>query len=539
MQIAILLIGTLMIALSILINTKIWDYTVDGNTYHKAILYFLSHGWNPLKESFFSYRDANFAFLDYITAPWYDAYPKLTETWGACLHYLMGTMEAGKSFNMIGILAAICIIYYYLSEMTKFSKWKNFVFGIFFVLNPISISQMFTYYNDAFLWEMWLICCIALIYLTCSHQTVQKCSVESYALIFLTIGIGLNTKFSALIFFGILCIVFFAYWCLKTIREKSGNKNWFYTVRKKFVFFVLSVCSAVLFVGTNSYVSNFLRYHNPIYGTFGEGSVDIITTMLAPVYCDIPKPFSFIASVFSKTSNSSTATEVLWKIPFTVSPEEIECTKLVDPRIGGWGILFSGIFLISIVILFFTLRKRFESDKHFREITLLLITINIIYIVAIPGLCWARYYIIPLYLPVLALIFLQENSDGKRFEKFVSVSIIVLLILNFCPNCQAIQQQYIGSKDNKVEYLKLQRIANDSLIQIDTTISDRREGIYLTIYDMGLTNIEFVDVENSEDWNMLYLPCLIPYRIISEQHKWDSIETALNSLCSKDMKITY
>lgn len=83
----------------------------------------------------------------------------------------------------------------------------------------------------------------------------------------------------------------------------------------------------------------------------GEGATDLITVQLPDVYQNMNNISRFICSLFSKTNGSKTIEQVEWKIPFTIYKSEFLPAHSCDVRTAGWGILFSGIFIISMAVI--------------------------------------------------------------------------------------------------------------------------------------------------------------------------------------------
>lgn len=81
-----------------------YDWSWDGNTYHKGIVAMLKNGWNPLAETFYAYTQNKFPFMDKATYTWYDTYPKGSEIWGGdCIIYR-------KTLNLAKVLMFYCLL---------------------------------------------------------------------------------------------------------------------------------------------------------------------------------------------------------------------------------------------------------------------------------------------------------------------------------------------------------------------------------------------------------------------------------------------
>ena len=422
------LTGTALAAACVLLCCLCYDWSYDGNAYHKAIVGLLRDGWRPLKESFYSFA-ANYDFLKNESATWFDAYPKATEIWGACVYALTGRIEAGKAFNLISIFALFFLCMALLSDGTALKTWQRALCAGALVLNPVSVSQCLTFYVDSFLWMMLLLFLAALLYLTLREK--GKYEKLCRYMLFVSISVGLNVKFSGLIFFGIPGLAFFLDWSISAIR-REGFRSAKGFIADRFLLFAASVLCGLLFIGCNSYVTNTIRYHNPLYTMIGEGSTELIVSQLPPAFVELSNAEQFIASLFSRFSNSMSLTSVQWKLPFTVYREEL--TAYVDTRIGGWGIFFSGILILSLAVLAAAAVKHRRERKKELETAGLLLAVALLQIVVVPGLFWARYFVGLTYVPAVALAVLftaaNRRSTGKKRSFLPSLLLAALLCLN-------------------------------------------------------------------------------------------------------------
>lgn len=455
------------------LSLRFYDPSWDGNNYHKCIVGFMKNGWNPLYETFYSFAEKNFPPMTAMTETWNDSYTKGSEIWGACLYALCGNIEAGKSFNLLSITGAFLICCALLAQTKALRPWQAALVTAVCVFNPISVSQCFTYYVDAFLWQMVLICLAAMTYLTL-YKNGKYSTVCKY-LIFLSINIGFNIKLSGLIFFAIPCLTFFVFWCIRAWRTglSAEVKR---TVRNLFLLFAGSVISGLVFTGATAYVTNLIRYKNPVYTMIGPGSSDIMTPNMPYMFREMSSPVRVVTSLFSILSNDWAAT-CQWKIPLFFYEGEVTTQRFFyDVRISGWGILFSGIFLIGIAVLAVAL---FKSWKHRASapslrfsLTCTLLAVLTVSICFVPSMWWARYNCALFYLPAAALCWLfvkAETAPSSSGKMFLAGIIVAFCFINIVP-C--------------LEYLPIQwsdcnRISNE-LDSLKTDTGDQPAAVCLT-----------------------------------------------------------
>ena len=484
----ITLFGISIIVLTIFLCNYFHDISFDGNTYHKTITGFMKNGWNPLYVTFYDFAKDFFPFVT-SKQTWYDAYPKGSEIWGACIYAITENIESGKNYNLISSLMVFFIGHAFLRSITSLRLWQVKVCAFFLAFHPVILAQMFTYYNDGFMWNIILVCIFACFYLTFSNSSVQE-QLVCFGIIFAAINVAFNIKFSAMIFLAFPCISMFVYWW---IRKEEYSRKFVY---HSFIVFIISVISALTITGSTSYMINVIRHQNPVYTMIGKGSTDIITAQTPLSYKKLSHFERFIGSMFSKTSNNQSISKIEWKIPFTYSQSEINYAKHVDTRIAGWGVLFSGILCLSIVVLVCTYTKwkrKKPRITHIISIFFLVILLNIFFV---PGMFWARYSVFFLYIPVCAVLFLfidYNESCNKHFYKIISAfTISGLLFLNLIPNILWLQKLYKISTRNANEIQQIKNLANISDLDVSFVgTGNTFFGRAFSLYDNGINRFNY------------------------------------------------
>ena len=181
------LIGICIVVISILVCGYSFDWGYDSNTYHKSVAGLLADGWNPLKMTFYEFA-SKYNFLQDITEPWYDSYPKATEIFQAVIYSLTNNIEMGKAYNIISIFSAFFICYSYIDEIKYLKKIDSIFLSIICAMNPVILIQSLTAYNDGFLWELVLLFGVALVYITL--ENTGKYKDLSFHIIFATVSLG-------------------------------------------------------------------------------------------------------------------------------------------------------------------------------------------------------------------------------------------------------------------------------------------------------------------------------------------------------------
>ncbi len=507
-------VGILIMAACMFVCMHVYDWTWDGNAYHKSMVGLLKNSWNPLALSFFDYAALNFPFIEGVAA-WYDAYPKGTEIFGACVYSITNNIESGKCFNLLSVVALFCISYAILKATNKLKNWQILCCISAAVLNPVIVIQCFTYYVDGFLGEILLLCLISLIYITFFKK--GKYAIACWYFIFVSINIGFNVKFSAIIFFAVLCLTFFCYWLVYAIKENVFLIKALTVVKYSFYLFAFSVLSGLFITGVTSYVINTIRYHNPLYVMIGSNANNGIIENLPVAFRNMSNIESFFISLFSRCSNNKAIENTELKLPMTFNVSDYYQAQLCDTRVAGWGILFSGIFVISMLVLSIYLLKKDVLLERINKLTTVLLMVFFVSVAIIPALCWARFCIPLFWIPcgVLIYIFLNSNNikSGLCYMTFVAGLIITLLFLNLLPT---LDKNYSLIKNYPIVHSqieKLNSISKNESNNIKIWFNSQYDfyGRIFNLYDYGITRFNYIKYSdvNSNDFS---------YRIFDDEY---------------------
>ena len=505
---SIILIG------AIAVSGLVYDYSYDGNAYHKSMTGFLAYGWNPLKSTFFEYADNRFPFVD-ATETWYDAYAKGSEIWGACIYALTGNIEYGKSYNLLSIIITVLLSIWTLKKITNLKTLQLIIVGLLFAVNPVTLAEVFTFYNDGLIWHMVLVCILSCVVLTYDPETED--SKILYSIIVIAINIGFNVKFSAIIFFALPCAGIYIYWLIRFIKDKKYSKKF---MLRSFIVFASAVICAVLITGASSYVINTVRYNNPLYTMIGNGATDIITPNTPDAIKEKNNIAQFLISLFSKTNNDyRNHKQVELKVPLYFDSTEYIHMQSYDPRIAGWGLQFSGIFIISVIsICVYNLRrigrqkkeKNNDTDHTFFHITVLFIIIFLIMIIFVPAMWMARYAVFLFFIPVAAVILCMGDYNDKAALKsterqnaaplIVSTTIIVLLLNNLIPSVTTNMLAADWSRTADAQAERIRKVYKYSNIDVSFGEKGKSQffGRLFNMLDLGIEEYTF-DESASDD----------------------------------------
>lgn len=481
-------------------STYVYDFSYDGNTYHKTTIGLLKNGWNPIYQSF---EDAALTLRiipdNYVWPIWYDHYPKASWIIGAAFYKFSGNIEMGKCMNVLIVLAAGFMLLGRLNEYQLFNKYIRPIFSVLVVINPITLPQSQSYYNDGMMQMLIYITILSLVNLTV-HKRKEKCR-QDWLAIFMAIHLGLNIKYSGLIFWGVYCAGFYFYWLISDLVNKNGD------VKKNFIdsslFYVLAVGSAICFTGSTSYIRNLIYHKNLLYTMVGKDKIEIIASMLPDSYANKPYVLQFICSLFSHAANISAGSELKpsLKLPFAFNVAEIETGSLFDLRIGGWGLLFSGIFLISLCVLILECVHDYKKKqrKDIWKILLFVIALTFIQTIFVPGLAWARYFAHLFIVPTCATGILLYKKNRKEF--FLGCMVLILLILNLVNFSYYNFERINISQKSRLELDHLSKLSEVNPVLIHLNGGECMQGYLFNLMD---ANINYIVDSNMEDGTTIF-----------------------------------
>ncbi len=438
------------------------DLDWDSNKYHMADAGLLAEGWNPFRSSMMDYTAKSAALpgsgIDWLTQQ-VDNQPKASFTIAACFYAFFGALEFGKAFNLISMAACLCISAPLIRDALKLSRLASGLCVFFAVVNPVTVTQVICMYNDGFVFQILTIVAVCLAYMA-------FCDEGRYAYIckwaaFMAICLAVNVKTSALIHCAILWL--FYYFARLAIGYKQRLDH---TLMKKrniaMVWYWAAWCiCAVLVVGSITYVVNWYRYGSPVAGMLGETSINtMITDEMGLNILALPSFVQFFIALFSPSENI-TFTAIRLKLPFTFSLTELAASA-EDTRMGGWGFLYSGIFLISLVVIIITLIRLKRNRSKYYGLLLISLIVVFVPVFIVPYLWWGRYYCQLFWISSIALCCLfapnKKEGMGRRIGSILlGIAMCGLLTLNMLPQYNRILERIedSASQTQAVKSLKV------------------------------------------------------------------------------------
>lgn len=406
---------------SIFISSITIDNTYDSLNYHKLAVGAIKNGWNPVYQDVADFNKSydnpvklkNSSYEIYA-----EHYAKAHWIYAANIYKLTGNIESGRSMVLIISVALFLISLGYF--ITKF-KWKNALCLSFIItLNPITITQVFSYYNDCILGILIFILLILLTMMI--DKKIKYMEPLQYFLLFMVLTILINIKFSGLIFAAAYCGFY-----LVLLLLMKGQKG---KIIKYVVTGVLASVIGIFVIGFSAYPKNYIDHGDVFYPLNGSGKIDIMTRNQPKIFNYMSRLDKLYISIFSRTDDifQSRNRDPELKIPFLINAKEVNNLKEPSVRMGGYGVWFSGILIISVLVLIFYCWRLF-IQKKWAVFCMLIVPLlsTIILPLLIDNMWWARYYPHIYVIPVLALVLLFIN------KKWLLSNIFCFMVLfNVC-----------------------------------------------------------------------------------------------------------
>jgi len=474
-----IIISLIVIISSTFVSSFMFDRSSDGNTYHKDAIGVLKEGFNPVYDEssiFILERDNGNHLTNY--AIWIDHYAKANWIMAANFYSLTGNIESGKAMNLISLYIVLILIFVGLAKMLD--NKKSIIISFLAVFNPVVVAQLFTYYNDQ------LVC----LYLFLSIFMLIKIDIdfknkESWFIYILTFILLSNIKFNGMGYLLVFSFIFVLKYLYKSFKDKQ-----LIPVFKKLcmIFIPLFIISFAL-VGYPTYIKNTIDHHNPFFPLYDENGEDIITAQEPKSFLKMNNLSKLFYGTFSRANNLRENDNTTIKIPFTVYKNEITPAMSNDLRIGGWGLFFSGLLIISIII-FIAKYKEYKKEEYL----LYSLGITCILLIAMSESWWARYT--PhFYLFIILSLYILLKYNKKKYLSYIYISLIFInSLIPFAGN------SFYTLKNSIKIRKELNELSGKHIIIRDKNYN----GAYYNLKDFNIDfTIDEIDTTNSIYYNYI------------------------------------
>jgi|SRR5579883_296840 len=394
----------LSLVISIIISSLFYDMSWDGQAYHQEAILKLQGGWNPFWEKLPETE---------ASAIWLNYYAKASWIIAAASYQVTHQIETAKLFNILFIAASFLMSFSVLLLSLKLRKKEAVFISLLFALNPVAVCQVLSFYVDGQLASILLsFACVSYLLATKPNYTKTLLPLLAF-----NICILVNIKFTAVIYTVIFIFGLIVWLFIKSSRWRYQSLG----------ISLVSLSIGLFFIGYNPYVRNTTEMGHPFYPIYGSKPADLISVQVPKNFSDNSFENLFL-SLFSK-SDDMPATTAEPKVPLTLGSSEIRAFFNADVRMGGFGPLFSGAVLLSLIILSIAAWSNFEGVQ-----ALLFMTWVLLFSVFVnPQAWWARYapqlwLVAPFSLVLTTLR--QDHAFTRRSLKLLGRLLALILSLN-------------------------------------------------------------------------------------------------------------
>ena len=370
------------------------DTSFDGRCYHFATENLLKLGFNPIYDNIKEFANSNNIYYNLLFS---GSYPNAIETIRANFYLLFQNMESSKIVNYLLLTAGLLYSNYFF--LNKLNKINSAILSFATILCSVSICQVATKMADFSLYYIFILQLFSLILID------KKEDVKENSFVFATSSIlALATKYTGLLNTAIIFSVYFIY---KLIKKEDV---------KHFAKITLITFIGSLILTIQPYITNTIKFKNPFYPSIGHNKLDFMTKQNPLEFNNKPYIYKFTRSMFSSASdsrqNNPQTPKLYWKAPFTAHYDMPYVAE--DVRINGFGHLFSGIFLLSVIFTIYCL----VTNKN--RLAYLIIILSVF----LNPICWWARFVPQLHLlPIL-------NCYSLRKNKWIFYILSILLIIN-------------------------------------------------------------------------------------------------------------
>ena len=210
----------------------------------------------------------------------------------------------------------------------------------------------------------------------------------------LLIMIGVNIKYTSLVYTAIFCTGFLL---VLFIRKK-----WALT-KKSFFACALSAIIGICFIGFHPYITNLISTNQVFYGLpETQNEIYDITPSLFRNKNRFEKLFLSLATHSDDQAASKESVKEVLKIPFGLNKKDLLNANNPELKLSAFGPFFSGALLISIALLLLA-AWRFSRNPAFKN-TVIALGIILISVFIIPDSWWARFVPQLWLFPVIILL---------------------------------------------------------------------------------------------------------------------------------------
>ena len=396
--------------------SQVMDLSRDGRDYHQPGVIALANGWNPVRQPFIDTNDPSVPQGIKENELLANHYPRASWITAASVGLLTGSLEGGKLFNFLYLLAAFLVTLNFLSHFQRVPEPTKVIISALVALNPVALYQLFSFNNDGQLASF-----ITITIILGFHYIMFR---ERKILFFLLVAFPVlaNIKFMGLLY-GLMFMVLA--WLTVFVIDRDLQARYIAALG-------IAVFLGVVFIGFQPYITNWIHKGNPLYPAVGGGEkVRLPAARL--IENQVPREFiqgnrfgKLFYSVFSQSEHRTDQMPRL-KLPFYINDEEMSAFNGEDPRYGGFGPLFGAclcFIVVGLVVVLLVLKAR----KLVLLFTFIPAGIILISTLINPEAWWARLAPQLWLLPITFIITFYYIGREEKMTYIRGFALSILLI---------------------------------------------------------------------------------------------------------------
>jgi hypothetical protein len=468
------------------------DISFDGQAYHGEAILQLHEGWNPL----YQLQSTPYTGVHDV---WLDGYPKAAWMNQASVMAITDNMNDGKMFNYLYLIAGFLVLCAALLSTQKISLLPALLVSFIANFNIVVLLQLNSFYLDGH------IASLLILLVSCCILLKIRPGFVSGGLTVATLILLVNTKLVGVVLAILLCGSYGVYVLItNTIR-------W----RDVLVLLTGGAVGVVIF-GFNPFITNALYYQHPLFPVFGPEKIEAYSINLPSNYANANNTQLLLLSPFFATNNNFNPPNDIaeLKIPFTFTESEFTVEMRGEgPKIGGYGPLFGGIILLSLLAYGLVTMKNSsltydDKDSKDKDIGSILLASHVIILsVFMTGIIlgstnYARLF--PHYLAVPVVAILLALVSKRLWLKIFGYVITGLILINTGVSLYFNYQQYYTYVDQINDRIQeLQQVEEPIIVQFRSATALR--------YRLEQNNIEYVLVEEEFECDTIGSWEVFPY----------------------------
>lgn len=387
--------------------SKIYDYSVDGQTYHLEMVLQLADGWVPGKEERGVLGPLS-AYMNHFPAG--DAVIRGVD------YMLTGRVESSKAFNLTILLSSFLIVSGGLLRYSTRLNWIQILALSFTAAyNPVSVSQLPSFYIDGILSSLLVILFFILLMPEEMDVFVQR------VILLPVLCLLAGSKFTGLVFAILIPTLIL---CGRCYFSRP------FPIRSHCLYLCIAWV-VMLMACFHPYLTGIRDHNHPFYPLAGPDAVDMTTIMEEnrPANFNSMNRFQrLFHSIYSEMGQQSTSTTdqpSRLKCPFTFNYQNVrKITATADIRVAGWGPYF-GLALIACFLIF--------AVSLFQNQLLAMLFLSINGMIFITGIIngeawWARFTPHFWLIPIITCALIWQGTSSRILRSLANFCILICVI---------------------------------------------------------------------------------------------------------------